>query len=177
MILSFRQITPSIGEHCFIAPNATLIGAVMLGAHSSVWFNAVLRGDVEAITVGARTNLQEGVIVHADPGYPVSLGDDVTVGHGAMLHGCTIEDGALIGIGATVLDGARIGRHALIGAGALIPPGKIIPERALVMGMPGKIVRTLTDEEVGELVWGAQEYVRLGKDCLSALAKRGCAAS
>ncbi|WER50108.1 gamma carbonic anhydrase family protein [Cupriavidus sp. WKF15] len=163
MRVRFGKSIPSIGKSCFLADNATVVGAVTLGENSSVWFSAVLRADVEPITIGARTNLQDGVVVHADPGHPVIIGDGVSVGHQARLHGCIIADGSLIGIGATVLDGARIGEQSLIGAGALIPPGKVIPPRSLVMGTPGRIVRTLTDEEVAELAWAADEYVKLGR--------------
>jgi carbonic anhydrase/acetyltransferase-like protein (isoleucine patch superfamily) len=160
MRLAYGGQRPSVASTSFIASNATLIGAVEIGEQASVWFGAVLRGDVAAIRVGASSNIQDGAIVHADPGFPVTIGAGVTVGHGAKLHGCTIEDGALVGIGATVLDGAVVGKNALIGANALIPPGKTIPDRALVMGSPGKVVRILTDDEVKELDWAAGEYVK-----------------
>jgi carbonic anhydrase/acetyltransferase-like protein (isoleucine patch superfamily) len=159
MIFPYRDKCPSIAPTSFVANNATVIGDVNIGEHASVWFGAVLRGDVAGIRIGARSNIQDGTIIHADPGYPVTIGESVTVGHGAKLHGCTVEDGALIGIGATVLDGAVIGRHALIGANALVAPGKMIPERALVMGSPGKVIRVLTDAEVKELDWSAEHYV------------------
>jgi carbonic anhydrase/acetyltransferase-like protein (isoleucine patch superfamily) len=169
VILTFQGATPSVGPECFVAPNAILIGAVQLEEKASVWFGAVLRGDVAAIRIGAASNVQDGVIIHSDPGFPVNIGRGVTIGHAAKLHGCTVEDGALIGIGATVLDGAVIGRNALIGANSLIAPGKLIPERALVMGSPGRVVRTLTDEEVKELEWAAEEYVRNSAHYLSML--------
>lgn len=153
-----------MGADCFVAPNATLIGSVKLAERSSVWFNATLRGDVERIEIGADSNLQDHVVIHADPGHPVIVGVGVTVGHGAILHGCTVEDGALIGIGAIVLDGAVIGRQSLIGAGSLIPPGKRIAPRSLVMGTPGKVIRQLTDDEVDSLGWGAMEYLHLAHD-------------
>ena len=159
MILPHLGKSPSIAPTSFVAANATLIGDVHIGDHASVWFGTVLRGDIAQIRIGARANVQDGTVIHADPGHPVHIGDGVTIGHGARLHGCTVEEGALIGIGATVLDGAVIGRHALIGANALVPPGKVIPERALVMGSPGKVVRLLTDLEVGELDWAAVQYV------------------
>lgn len=169
MMLTFKGAKPSIGPGCFVAPNATLIGSVQLAEQASVWFGAVLRGDVAAISIGAASNVQDGTVIHSDPGFPVNIGRGVTIGHAAKLHGCTVEDGALIGIGATVLDGAVIGKNALIGANSLIPPGKIIPERALVMGSPGKVVRTLTDAEVKELEWAADEYVRSSEEYLSVL--------
>lgn len=168
MILTYEGQAPSVPANSFVAPNATLIGSVELGEEASVWFGAVLRGDTEPIQIGARSNVQDGVVIHSDPGFPVTVGQGVTIGHAARLHGCTVEDGALIGIGATVLDGAVIGKHALIGANSLIPPGKVIPERALVMGSPGKVVRTLTDEEVEELRWGAKEYVHSSAQYLAA---------
>ena len=164
MIIPYKGREPAVGCDCFVAPNATLIGAVVLGERSSVWFNTVLRGDVEHIEIGPDSNLQDNVVVHADPGSPVTVGAGVTVGHSAVLHGCTIEYGALIGIGAIVLDGAVIGHQSLVGAGALIPPGKRIAPRSLVLGAPGKVVRQLTDEEVASLDWGAQEYLHLAKD-------------
>ncbi|WP_175946221.1 gamma carbonic anhydrase family protein [Burkholderia pyrrocinia] len=168
MMLTYQGVRPTVGPACFVAPNAILVGSVRLDEKASVWFGAVLRGDVAAIRIGATSNVQDGVIIHADPGFPVEIGRGVTIGHAAKLHGCTVEDGALIGIGATVLDGAVIGKQALIGANALIPPGKIIPERALVMGSPGKIVRMLTDDEVKELAWASEEYVRTSAEYLSA---------
>lgn len=159
MILPYRNTSPSIAPTSFVAGNATVIGDVQIGDHASIWFGAVLRGDVAAIRIGARANVQDGAVVHADPGHPVQIGAGATVGHGAKLHGCTVGEGALIGIGATVLDGAVIGRQALVGANALVPPGKTIPERALVMGSPAKIVRLLTDAEAAELDWAADQYV------------------
>jgi carbonic anhydrase/acetyltransferase-like protein (isoleucine patch superfamily) len=160
MILPYNDKWPSISPTSFIAANATLIGAVVVGDRTSVWFGAVLRGDVADIRIGTSSNVQDGTLIHADPGFPVTIGNGVTIGHGARLHGCTVEDGALIGIGATVLDGAVIGKHALIGANALVTPGKIIPERALVMGSPGKVVRLLRDDEIEQLDWAANAYVK-----------------
>jgi carbonic anhydrase/acetyltransferase-like protein (isoleucine patch superfamily) len=176
MILTFEGKTPSVPASSFVAPNATLIGSVELGDEASVWFGAVLRGDTETIRIGTRSNVQDGVVVHSDPGFPVTIGEGVTIGHAAKLHGCIIEDGALIGIGATVLDGAVIGKHALIGANTLIPPGKVIPERALVMGSPGKVVRTLSEEEVEELGWGAKEYVHRSAQYLAIIGSPAMAA-
>ena len=151
--------TPIIDNEAWIADNATVIGDVTLGAQSSIWWNAVLRGDKDSIIIGARSNIQDGSVLHVDPGAPLIVGSDVTVGHLVMLHGCTIGDGALIGIKSVILNRAVIGSHCLIGANTLIPEGKVIPDRSLVMGSPGKIVRELTDEEVERLMASAAGYV------------------
>ncbi len=144
---------------CWVAHNATVLGRVTLMKDASVWFNAVLRGDNEPIVIGERSNVQDGAVMHTDPGCPLTLGADVTVGHMAMLHGCTVGDNSLIGIGAVVLNRARIGRNCLIGAKALITEGKEIPDNSMVMGAPGKVVRTLSDEEAAGLTMSAQHYV------------------
>ncbi|HET9700357.1 MAG TPA: gamma carbonic anhydrase family protein [Burkholderiales bacterium] len=147
------------GRHHFIADSATLIGSVVLEEETSVWFNAVIRGDNDLITIGARSNIQDGAVLHTDPGIPLSIGRDVTVGHMAMLHGCTVGDGSLIGIKAVILNRAVIGRDCLIGAGSLIPEGRVIPDGSLVMGAPGKIIRTLSATEVERLRRSAGSYV------------------
>lgn len=147
------------GRRHFIADNATLIGSVVLEEETSVWFNAVIRGDNDLITIGARSNIQDGAVLHTDPGIPLSIGRDVTVGHMAMLHGCTVGDGSLVGIKAVILNRAVIGRDCLIGAGSLIPEGKVIPDGSLVMGAPGKIVRTFSTEEIERLHRAADSYV------------------
>lgn len=144
---------------CWIAPTAVLIGRVVLEEDASVWFGAVLRGDNELIRVGTRSNIQEGCALHTDLGYPLSIGADCTIGHMAMLHGCTIGDNSLIGIGAVVLNGARIGRNCLIGAKALITEGKEIPDNSLVMGAPGKVVRQLDAAAAEGLRQSAAHYV------------------
>lgn len=144
---------------CFVADNATLIGAVLLKHEASVWFNAVLRGDNELITVGEGSNVQECSVLHTDPGCPLVIGRKVTVGHQVTLHGCIIGDNTLIGINAVVLNRARIGRNCLIGANALIPEGKEIPDNSLVMGSPGKVVRMLTEEQITGLTRSAEGYV------------------
>ncbi|TWH76458.1 carbonic anhydrase/acetyltransferase-like protein (isoleucine patch superfamily) [Azomonas agilis] len=143
----------------WIAPNATLIGKVRLEAGASVWFNTVLRGDNELIHIGERSNVQDGSVLHTDMGQPLTLGRGVTVGHNVMLHGCTVGDHSLIGINAVILNGAKIGRYCLIGANTLIPEGKEIPDGSLVMGSPGKVVRTLTDEQKKMLEKSAENYV------------------
>ena len=151
------------GEECFIADNATVIGSVILHPHASVWYNAVVRGDSEIITIGERTNIQDAAVLHADPGVPLTLGKNVSVGHQAMLHGCTVGDGSLIGIGAIILNHAVIGKGCLIGAGAVIPEGKTFPDGVLVIGSPGKVLRELNPEERAGLLENADIYVRRSK--------------
>ncbi|MFV3403479.1 MULTISPECIES: gamma carbonic anhydrase family protein [Pseudomonas] len=141
------------------APTATLIGKVRLQARASVWFGAVLRGDNELIDIGEDSNVQDGSVMHTDMGAPLTLGKGVTVGHNAMLHGCTVGDYSLIGINAVILNGARIGKHCIIGANALIPEGKEIPDGSLVMGSPGKVVRELTEQQMRMLEASAAHYV------------------
>jgi carbonic anhydrase/acetyltransferase-like protein (isoleucine patch superfamily) len=153
----------------FIAPNATLIGSVTLEHQASVWFNAVLRSDNDAITIGAGSNVQDGSVLHTDPGIQLVLGRDCTVGHMVVLHGCSIGDGCLIGIKAVVMNGARIGNNCLLGAGCLVTEGKEIPERSLVLGAPGKVVRQLTDEEVQGVLRSARHYVALAQRYLQTL--------
>jgi len=150
---------PVLGQEAWVAPNATVIGDVRLGDHASIWWNAVARGDNDTISIGAGSNIQDGSVLHADAGVPLSIGANVTVGHLVMLHGCSIGEESLIGIKSVILNRAVIGRHCIIGANSLIPEGKVIPERSLVMGSPGKVVRQLTDEEVARLLLAAQGYV------------------
>ena len=149
---------PPEGEY-WIAPNAVVAGNVILHRDASVWFGAVLRGDNEPITIGESSNVQDGAVLHTDPGSPLTLGRGVTVGHQAMLHGCEIGDYSLIGIGAVVLNGVKIGRNCIIGANALVPEGKDIPDGSLVMGSPGKVVRQLTEEQQQAVAAGAAHYV------------------
>lgn len=151
---------PQLHDESWVAENATLIGSVVLHRNASVWFNAVLRGDNEPITVGENTNIQDGSVLHADPGVPLTIGANVTVGHMVMLHGCTIGEGSLIGIKSVILNKAVIGRHCLIGANTLISEGKTIPDRSLVMGSPGKVIRELNDAEVARLLTAPQGYVK-----------------
>jgi carbonic anhydrase/acetyltransferase-like protein (isoleucine patch superfamily) len=157
------------GRDHFVADNATLVGSVILEDQCSVWFNAVVRGDNEPITLGARSNVQDGSVLHTDEGVPLTLGPEVTVGHMVMLHGCRIGEGSLIGIKAVILNNAEIGRECLIGANALIVEGKKIPDRSLVLGSPGKIVRSLTDEEVARQRWIASHYVENARRYLRGL--------
>ena len=158
-LYSLANRKPTLGHDAWIAPNATVIGDVRLGDNASVWWNAVLRGDNDTITIGANSNIQDGSVLHADEGVPLTIGANVTVGHLVMLHGCTIGDESLIGIKSVILNKAVIGRHCIIGANSLIPEGKVIPDRSLVMGSPGKVVRQLSDEEVALLRHAAQGYV------------------
>lgn len=146
--MTLRGKSPDVHEQAWVAPNATLIGQVRLAARASVWYSATLRAEAEPIDIGAGTNIQDGVTIHVDPEYPVRVGSGVSVGHNAVLHGCIVEDGALIGMGAVVLNGAVIGAGSLVAAGALIPQGVVIPPRSLVAGVPGKVRRELSDAEV-----------------------------
>jgi carbonic anhydrase/acetyltransferase-like protein (isoleucine patch superfamily) len=157
-ILALRDVAPDIDPTAWVAPDATVIGRVRLAARASVWFGAVLRGDNEPIVVGAGSNLQEHVICHTDLGAPLTIGADCTIGHRATLHGCTIGDGTLIGMGATVLNHAVIGRNCLIGAGALVTEGKEIPDGSLVMGVPARVVRPLTGDQIAGLLRSAEGY-------------------
>ena len=143
----------------WVAPNATVIGNVRLQARASVWFGAVLRGDNELIDIGEDSNVQDGTVMHTDLGSPLTLGKGVTVGHNAMLHGCSVGDYSLVGINAVILNGARIGKHCIIGANALIPEGKEIPDGSLVMGSPGKVVRELSEQQKRMIEAGAAHYV------------------
>jgi len=151
------------GSGHFVAPDATLIGRVVLEHEASVWFKVVIRGDNDPIVIGAGSNIQDGSVLHTDDGVPLTVGPAVTVGHQVMLHGCTIGEGSLIGIKAVVLNHAVIGRECLIGACALIPEGKVIPDRSLVMGTPGKVIRTLTDAEVAGICVISAGYVANGR--------------
>jgi len=155
----FEDHAPDVHPSAWVAPGAHVVGQVHLGEGCSVWFGAVIRGDNEPIRIGARTNIQESAVLHVDTGQPLTLGTGVTVGHQAMLHGCTIGDGSLIGIQAVVLNGAVIGKGCLVGAGALVTEGKTFPDRSLIIGSPAKAVRTLSDEEVQRLELSAASYV------------------
>ena len=159
-IYALGDAAPRIDETAWVAESAQVIGRVALGAQASIWYGAVLRGDNEWITLGARSNVQEGSVLHTDMGFPLTLGDDVTVGHQAMLHGCEVGDGSLIGIQAVVLNGAKIGRGCLIGAGAVVTEGKAFPDGSLILGAPAKAVREVTPEQLARLKASAASYVR-----------------
>tara|TARA_R100000988_G_C3948722_1_gene139952 strand:- start:112 stop:630 length:519 start_codon:yes stop_codon:yes gene_type:complete len=172
MIYELDGIAPAIDEDTWVAPDANVIGKVVLEAGAAVWFGATLRGDIEEIRVGAGTNIQENAVLHTDLGYHMTIGRDCTIGHKAMLHGCTIGDGSLIGMGATVLNGAKIGKGCLIGACALVTEGKEIPDHSLVMGSPGKVVRRLDEAALEALRDSARRYqdnMRRFRDGLRAL--------
>ena len=163
-LYSLAGIAPDVipGRH-YVAPGAQVMGKVRLAEDVSIWFNAVLRGDNDWITIGARTNIQDGCVLHEDPGFPLTVGVDVTVGHSAILHGCFVDDGALIGMGATILNGARIGKGCLVGANALVTEGKEFPDNSLIVGSPARAVRTLDAKQaaMGKLL--ASHYVERAK--------------
>ena len=160
MIYSLEGRTPRTVGETFVAPTAVVIGDVAIEHESSVWWGAVLRGDYDRISIGRRSNVQDNAVVHMDEGFPVTLGDSVTIGHKAVLHGCTVGNNSLVGINAVVMNGAVIGDDCLVGSNALITEGKEIPPRSLVLGSPGKVVRELSDEEVAEITDFADRYVR-----------------
>lgn len=162
-IYSLGEFTPEIDPHAWVAPNATIIGKVSIARNVSIWWNCTLRGDIEQIIVGENTNIQDNCVLHTDPGIVLNIGRDVTVGHRAILHGCTIGECTLIGMGATLLNRSAIGKNCLIGANTLIPEGKVIPDRSLVVGSPGRIIRELTHEEVAHLGDSAARYVANGQ--------------
>lgn len=157
---------PVLGTGVFVAPGAVLVGDVTLGDYSSVWYNAVLRGDINRIVVGHHTNIQDTAVLHLADDFPCIIGNHVTIGHGAIVHACEVRDGALIGMGATVMDGAVIGEHSLVAARALVPQGMQVPPGSMVMGVPGRIVRQLTTEEGIQLKKWADKYVQIAAWCL-----------
>ena len=159
MIYHFKNTTPSLHKESWVAANAVLIGKVTLKKNANVWFNVVLRGDIEPITIGEGSNVQDGCVLHTDPGCPLILGKNVTVGHLAMLHGCEVGDETLIGIGSIILNKTKIGKNCIIGANTLIPENKIIPDKSLVLGSPGKIIRQVSTKEIKEIKENAKQYV------------------
>lgn len=161
MIIPYNTINPNTEKNVFIAQNAVVIGNVKLSENSSVWFNAVVRGDIEEISIGKGTNIQDNSTLHTSAGYPLSIGEYVTVGHNAVLHGCSIRNNCLIGMGAIVLDGAIIGENSLIAAGSIVTPNKNIPPRSLVMGSPAKVIRQLTEAEIISIRNNADSYIEL----------------
>ena len=165
MIKTFEKFTPKIHETAFIAENAIIIGDVEIGADASIWYGSILRGDVNSIRVGARTNIQDMTMIHVSRGkdFPTIVEADVTVGHRVTLHGCYVEKGCLIGIGATLLDGVKIGANSLIAAGSLVTPNTQIPERSFVLGAPARIKRELTDEEIENIQKNCRNYVNLSQ--------------
>lgn len=166
---------PALGERVYLDPACTVIGDVVLGDDVSIWPAAVIRGDVNFVRIGARSNIQDGTIIHVShhspynkAGYPTIVGEDVTVGHGAILHACTIEDGCLIGMGASVLDGATVKKYGFVGAGSLVPPGKVVGEAELWIGNPARFVRRLDDKAIEGLLYSAAHYVQVKDDYLRA---------
>lgn len=172
-IYQLGEHAPEIDASAYVADTATVIGKVTLHANSSVWFGATIRGDNERITIGENSNVQESAVMHTDMGYPMNIGKNVTIGHQAMLHGCTIGDGALIGIQAVVLNGARIGKGCLVGAGALVTEGKEFADNQLIVGSPAKAIRTLTPEDVARMQGAADGYVKRGVQFKTELKKIG----
>jgi carbonic anhydrase/acetyltransferase-like protein (isoleucine patch superfamily) len=172
MLHTFKGIKPDIGKNSWIAPSADVVGDVTCGEDCSIWFGCVVRGDVHYIKIGNRTNIQDLSMIHVthykngdkSTGNPTIIGDDVTIGHRVMLHGCTIENACLIGMSATILDGAVIGKESIVGASSLVTSNKVFPPRSLIMGSPAKVVRTLTDDEVKELYASAERYVAFKDD-------------
>ncbi len=164
MILKYQGIEPNIDDSCYISENATVLGRVTMKKNASVWYGTVVRGDGNHITIGENTNIQDNCTVHINENMPTLIGDYVTVGHGAIIHACTIGDYVLVGMGAIVLDGAEIGDHVIIGSGTLVPPGKKIPPNSLVMGSPAKIVRELTEEDREKLKVSALNYVEMANN-------------
>ena len=158
MIYDFEEHTPKIDPGSWVAPNAVIIGKVELKKNANIWFNTTLRGDLEPIIIGENSNVQDGSVIHTDPGCPTILGKGVTVGHMVMLHGCTIGDNSLIGIGAVILNNAKIGKNCIIGAKALITENKEIPDNSLVVGSPGKVIREVTNEEKKAIIENTKHY-------------------
>ena len=159
MLYQLGDVCVRVEEGVWVAENAVVVGNVLLSKNSNVWFNAVIRGDNDLITVGEGSNIQDGSVLHSDPGSPLTIGPNVTIGHKVMLHGCQIGEGSLIGINAVVLNGAKIGKNCIVGANALVTEGKEIPDNSMVMGSPGKVVKTMSDEQAKAIRFSAIHYV------------------
>lgn len=170
MIILYGNYKPNVHEAVFVAPGAFIIGNVVIEEYSTVWFNAVLRGDEDLIRIGKRTSIQDNTTLHSYIGHPVIIGDEVTVGHNTILHGCKIGKRSIVGMGSTILDGAEIGEECIIGANTLIPPGKKIPPRSLVVGSPGKVVRELNEKDLESIQLSIDAYVQKGKEYKEILA-------
>ncbi len=163
----FLGASPRLGEGVYLASTAVVLGDVTLGDHASVWYGAVLRGDINRISVGAKSNIQDNAVVHLADDFPAIIGERVTVGHAAVVHACTVEDECLVGIRAVILDGAVVGRGSMIGAGALVTQGMVIPPGSLVLGSPAKVVRAMREDEQEKIVGLAEKYARIGAYCLA----------
>ncbi len=161
MILQFEKQSPALAEGCYVAENATVVGKVVLGRQSSIWFGAVLRGDIEPITIGERSNIQDNSVAHTSSGFPVSIGQGTTVGHNVTLHGCTVGNHCLIGMGAILLDGCEVGDHCLVAAGALVKQNQKIPPGSMAVGSPARVIRKLSEEEISNVRKYADRYVAL----------------
>lgn len=170
-VYQLDTLTPRLHDTAWVADSAQVIGNVELAEGASIWFGAILRGDNETLHIGRNSNVQDGSMLHSDPGYPLTLGENVTVGHHVMLHGCTVGDGSLIGIKAVVLNGAKIGRNCLVGAGSLITEGKEFPDGSMIMGAPAKVVRELTPEQIAGLARAAKHYVDNAKRYATGLSR------
>jgi carbonic anhydrase/acetyltransferase-like protein (isoleucine patch superfamily) len=172
-IYQLGEHAPDIAPSAYITDSASIVGRVRIEENTSVWFGVTVRGDNEDIHIGKNCNLQEGAVLHADPGFPLTLADNVSIGHQAMVHGCTVGEGSLIGIQAVILNGAKIGRNCLVGAGALITEGKEFPDNSLIVGAPARVVRTLTEEDIARLARIADGYVRRSRDFRNTLKRIG----
>ncbi len=159
MIYSLGDLVPKIAEDAYVADSAIIIGSVRIASKASVWYGTVLRGDNDLIEIGERSNIQDGTVIHVDKNTPTKIVKNVSIGHSAMVHGCTIDDGSLIGIGSVILDNARIGKNSLVGAKSLVTEGKIFPDDSLILGSPAKLIRTLTEQEISRLFANAEIYV------------------
>lgn len=159
MVISYLGISPRVNPFTFIAESSDVIGKVYIGEDSSVWFGAVIRGDTDKIQIGKRTNIQDKTVIHAEDGCPTIIGDDVTIGHSCIIHGSTVGDNTLIGMGSTLMDGCIVGKNTIIGAHSLIPQGKVIPDGVLAMGVPAKVIRVLSEEEIISITHSAEGYV------------------
>lgn len=164
MIKSFRDKTPAVRASCFVADNATVIGDVTLCEQVSVWYGAVVRGDADTIIIGKGSNVQDCAVLHTDKGYQLTLGEKVTIGHSAVVHGADIGDNVVVGMHATLLNGCKIGKNSIIGAGALVREGQIIPENSLVVGMPAKVLREVSSEQIADNTWNADHYIELAQE-------------
>lgn len=172
-IYQLAEFIPDIAPDAYIADSANIIGKVHIEAKASIWFGVTIRGDNELITVGENSNVQEACVLHTDPGFPLTIGSNVTVGHQAMLHGCTIGEGSLIGIQAVILNGAQIGKNCLVGAGALVTEGKVFPDNSLIIGAPAKVARSLLPEDIARMQANTSNYVRRGQEYKTALKRIG----
>jgi carbonic anhydrase/acetyltransferase-like protein (isoleucine patch superfamily) len=172
-LLPYGDTSPQVAESAWVAPGAYVIGDVDLGEESSVWYGAVLRGDTEPIRIGARTNVQDGCVLHVDPGFPAVVGEGCVVGHNAVVHGCEIGDDCLVGMGATILTGAKIGEGSIVAAGAVVPEGREFPPRSLIVGIPAKRVADVNEEQAADIERGASEYVERAASHRRSLGKGG----